>query len=77
MRTVINNGLLIDPKNNIFEPYNLAIENGKVVELSHEVLSGDREIDAMGMCVCPGFIDIDMHEVLTDGVTPDLSLIHI
>lgn len=74
MRTVINNGLLIDPKNNIFEPYNLAIENGKVVELSHEVLSGDREIDAMGMCVCPGFIDIDMHEVLTDGVTPDREI---
>ena len=74
MRTVINNGLLIDPKNNVYEPYNLAIEDGKVVELSHEILTGDKEIDAMGMCVCPGFIDIDMHEVLTDGVTADREI---
>lgn len=74
MRTVINNGLLVDPKNGIYEPYNIAIENGKVTEVSHEILVGDKEIDAMGMCVCPGFIDIDMHEVLTDGTTPDREI---
>lgn len=74
MRTVINNGLVVDPKNGIYEPYNIAVENGKIVEVSHETLVGEKEIDAMGMCVCPGFIDIDMHEVLTDGTTPDREI---
>lgn len=74
MRTVINHGLVIDPKNSLYEPLNIAIENGKIVEISHHILTGDHEIDAVGMCVCPGFIDIDMHEVLTDGTTPDREI---
>ncbi len=74
MKTVINNGLVIDPKNNIYGQFNIGIENGIISEISEEILTGDREIDAMGMCVTPGFIDIDMHEVLTDGHTPDREI---
>lgn len=62
MRLVINNGLVIDPKNKIFTQLNIAVENGKVKEISKNILKGDYEIDATGLCVTPGFVDIHMHE---------------
>ena len=62
MELVINNGLIIDPKNKIFTQLNIAVEDGKVKELSKETLKGDCEIDAAGLCVTPGFVDIHMHE---------------
>ena len=43
MRLVINNGLIIDPKNKIFTQLNIAVEDGKVKELSKEILKGDCE----------------------------------
>lgn len=62
MRTVINNGFVVDPKNKIFDKYNIAVENGKIKEISKEKLFGDKEIDVNGLIVCPGFIDLHMHE---------------
>ena len=62
MKLVINNGHLIDPKNNISEIFNIGIENGKVVELSKNILTGDKVINASGFYVTPGFIDMHIHE---------------
>ena len=62
MKTVINNGFIIDPKNKIHSKLNLAIENGKVSEISNNSLQGDKFINADGLYVTPGFIDIHMHE---------------
>lgn len=62
MKIAINNGHLIDPKNNISEKFNIGIENGKVVELSKDILSGDKVINANGFYVTPGFIDMHVHE---------------
>ena len=62
MKTAINNGFIIDPKNKIYSKLNLFIENGKIIEISNNKLQGDVIIDADGLIVTPGFIDIHMHE---------------
>lgn len=61
-RTVINGGHLIDPANKISSKLNIAIENGKIIEISNTVLEGDKIIDAEGLIVSPGFVDCHMHE---------------
>ena len=68
MKIVINNGLVIDPKNSINDYLNLEITNGKISKISKDKLIGDYEIDAKNLCVTPGFIDIHMHEdIMKDG----------
>lgn len=62
MKTVINNGFLIDPVNNISSKLNIAFEDGKITEVSENILVGDKVIDASGLYVTPGFIDSHMHE---------------
>ncbi len=62
MRTVINHGILIDPGNGAHAKWNIAIEKGKVAEISTDPLEGEVEIDASGLVVAPGFIDMHMHE---------------
>lgn len=60
--TVINNGLIIDPANRIQSKLHLGISRGKVACLSAEPLAGGRVIDAAGLVVAPGFVDLHMHE---------------
>ena len=68
MKIVINNGLVIDPKNSINDYLNLEVTDGKISKISKEKLGGDYEIDATNLCVTPGFIDIHMHEdIMKDG----------
>lgn len=68
MKIVINNGLVIDPKNSTNDYLNLEITDGKISKISKEKLIGDYEIDAKNLCVTPGFIDIHMHEdIMKDG----------
>lgn len=62
MRRVINNGLVIDPGNRVFSKLNIAIEQGRIVEISNKKLTGEHNIDADGLIVSPGFVDIHMHE---------------
>lgn len=62
MRTLIQNGLLIDPLNGVEARLNLLIENGTIAAVTTETLPADRLIDATDRMVCPGFIDIHMHE---------------
>ncbi|ABR48228.1 N-acyl-D-amino-acid deacylase [Alkaliphilus metalliredigens QYMF] len=58
----INNGWVIDPANGIFSQLNILIEDGKIQEISSSPFSVEQEIDAKGLYVCPGFVDIHMHE---------------
>jgi len=59
---VINNGFLIDTFNKINSKMNIGIIDGKIASISKEHLSGKNEIDANGLIVTPGFIDMHMHE---------------
>ncbi|MGL5694744.1 MAG: amidohydrolase family protein [Peptostreptococcaceae bacterium] len=62
MLTVIKNGRVIDPYNKIDSILNIVIKDNKILELTPKDICGDYEIDATNLIVCPGFIDIHMHE---------------
>lgn len=62
MKTLIQNGLLVDPANRICSRLNLLLENGRVAAISTQEMAAERVVDATGKIVCPGFIDIHMHE---------------
>lgn len=62
MKTLIQNGLLVDPANRIESKLNLLIEDGRVAQITQALPTANRVIDASGCIVCPGFIDIHMHE---------------
>jgi len=74
MRRVINNGLVVDPSNGVFSKINIAIENGKISDLSSAKLIGDQVIDAKGLVVTPGFIDIHIHEDHYDESTNEFNV---
>jgi dihydroorotase len=59
MKILIKNGRVIDPANQIDEQKNIFVENGRLVES----FSGDadRTIDAEGLWVTPGLIDMHVH----------------
>ncbi len=71
MRTLIYGGRLIDPANRIDSRLNLLLENGQVACVTDGMPAADLMIDAGGKVVCPGFVDIQMHE---DPVEPDGKL---
>ncbi|MCD6304169.1 MAG: dihydroorotase [Planctomycetes bacterium] len=58
---VITNGRVIDPANGIDETADVAIAGGEIVRVGHAVGAARRKIDATGLIVCPGLIDIHVH----------------
>lgn len=62
MKTLIKNGMLMDPASRIRAKQNLLLEDGKVKQVTGAEPEADEVIDASGMVVSPGFIDIHMHE---------------
>ena len=60
MSIAIINGHFINPADNISEPMDVLVEKGRVAEIG-KGLKGDEIIDAAGMIVCPGFVDIHCH----------------
>lgn len=62
MKLLIRNGLLIDPASGVQAKLNLLLENGRVAAVTQAEPAADRVIDAAGKVVCPGFLDIHMHE---------------
>ena len=62
MRTLILDGLVIDPANGVHAPLNLLVEDGKVAAVTRERPQADEIIDAAGKVVAPGFVDLHMHE---------------
>ena len=69
-RTLIHGGRLVDPAQGIDRPLELVLEGGRVRELlepgseaaAHLQKTADCVIDATGLIVAPGFVDIHMHE---------------
>ena len=72
---VIKNGLVIDPETMQIEKKDLFMKDGKFANSPHEKDIKQKEIDATGCFVAPGFIDMHVH-VFQDktplGIDPDL-----
>ena len=60
---VIKGGHLIDPKNNINEPMDIAVKDGKIALIAKNIdeKEGIQVVNAKGMYVTPGLIDIHVH----------------
>jgi N-acyl-D-aspartate/D-glutamate deacylase len=79
---VINNGRVLDPATNLDAVRSLGVRAGKIAAISTAPLNGTRTIDARGLVVAPGFIDLHSHgQTLEnyrfkarDGVTTALEL---
>lgn len=62
MRTLIKQGYLLDPASNREGIYDLLIEDGKIKEVAEQITCyADETIDAKGLYVMPGFIDLHVH----------------
>jgi N-acyl-D-glutamate deacylase len=78
----INGGRVIDPESGLDAQRNVGIVSGKIVTLSETPLRGRESIDATGLIVSPGFIDLHSHAQqfagarmqALDGVTTALEL---
>jgi dihydroorotase len=59
---LITGGRVIDPAQNLDEISDLMIAEGKVKKVGKNLTAGEAEvIDAKGMVVCPGFVDLHCH----------------
>ena len=65
MKLLIKNGTVIDPANGEHAVRDLWVDGGRIVPPAG---TADQVLDAAGKVVCPGFVDIHMHE---DPVGPD------
>jgi dihydroorotase len=62
MKLLIKNGLVIDPANKIEEKLDVLVNNGKIEKTGKSISDKDAKIiDAKGMAVMPGFIDMHVH----------------
>lgn len=59
---VINNGNVVNVAAGTIKKCNIGIKNGRIAALSQEKIQGETSIDASGMLISPGFIDMHMHE---------------
>jgi dihydroorotase-like cyclic amidohydrolase len=57
---VIKGGHLIEPESGISAPMDVLIDGDRVVKIGQN-LKGIEEIDARGMVVTPGLVDIHVH----------------
>ena len=79
---VIANGRVMDPESGLDAIRNVGISGGKIRAISTETLRGKQAIDAKGLVVAPGFIDLHEHGQeprnyqyqARDGVTTSLEL---
>src|SRR5271163_202453 len=79
---VIANGRVMDPESGLDAQRNVGISDGKIRAISAAALKGKATIDAQGLVVAPGFIDLHEHGQeprnyefqAHDGVTTTLEL---
>ena len=58
---VILGGRVMDPETGLDAVRNVGINGDRIVEISEKALSGNQIINANGLVVAPGFIDLHAH----------------
>src|ERR1700730_7644409 len=58
---VIENGRVMDPETGLDAMQNVGVANGKIMRVSADPLVGTRVLNAKGLVVAPGFIDLHQH----------------
>jgi N-acyl-D-amino-acid deacylase len=58
---VVRGGLVVDGTGGAPRPADVAVDGGRITEVGHVEAQGQREIDATGQVVTPGFVDIHTH----------------
>ena len=79
---VLNGGRVMDPESGLDALRNVGIREGRIAAISEDALRGARVIDASGLVVAPGFIDLHEHGqteeayalMVRDGVTSAFEL---
>jgi N-acyl-D-aspartate/D-glutamate deacylase len=79
---VLQGGRVMDPESGLDAVRNVGIQAGRVAKIATEPLAGARVLDAAGLVVAPGFIDLHSHGQddenyrlkALDGVTTALEL---
>ncbi len=79
---VIANGRVMDPESGLDGVRHVGITGGKIAVISEGTLKGTRVVDAAGLVVAPGFIDLHEHGqneesyglMVRDGVTSALEI---
>jgi N-acyl-D-aspartate/D-glutamate deacylase len=79
---VIENGRVLDPESGLDAVRTVAIRDGRIVAVQEGPLAGKQRIDAHGLVVAPGFIDLHRHgqdaenyrHAALDGVTSVFEL---
>lgn len=68
---LIKGGHVIDPKNRIDGIMDIAVTGGRIVQVAADIPTADAKkvVEAKGMFVAPGFIDMHVH--VFNGTTPD------
>lgn len=62
MQLILRQGRIVDPSQKINKVADLGIEDGRVAEIAPKIRKkGRKEIDARGLLVFPGFIDMHVH----------------
>ena len=80
--TVIIGGRVMDPETLTDRVANVGIRKGQIARITDDAIKGKRTIDATGLVVAPGFIDIHSHTPtrlgehlsVLDGITTQLDL---
>src|SRR5258705_11535740 len=58
---VLTGGRVIDPETKLDTIKNVGIINNRIAQISSEPLKGKEVINASGLALCPGFIDLQVH----------------
>ena len=79
---VLHGGRVVDPETSLDAVRDVGIRNHEIAAISEQPLTGKRVVDASGLIVAPGFIDLHQHDQseagyrlkAMDGVTTALEL---
>ena len=79
---VLSGGRVMDPESGTDAIRNVGISGGRIARIANEALLGKQQLDARGLVVAPGFIDLHQHAQTEasgrlkafDGVTTSLEM---